>query len=74
MPRTDDSAAFAANWRTLLLVDGGLGLVVLVAGAVLALAVSVIVGTLFVVAGAAYCALVAARARRWIRLRRQAGD
>ncbi|HEY2300969.1 MAG TPA: hypothetical protein VGH66_03710 [Acidimicrobiales bacterium] len=73
MPRTDDSAAYAANWRTLLLVDAGLGVVVMVAGAALALAVNVVVGTLFVAVGAAYCALVASRARRWIRLRRQAG-
>jgi hypothetical protein len=73
MPRTDDSAAYAANWRTLLVVDAGLGVVVIVAGVALALAVNVVVGTLFVAVGAAYVALVASRARRWIRLRRQAG-
>ena len=39
MPRTDDSAAYAANWRTLLIVDAGLGVVVLVAGVALAVAV-----------------------------------
>ena len=33
-----------------------------------------VVGTLFVAVGAAYSALVASRARRWIRLRRQAGQ
>jgi hypothetical protein len=74
MARTDDSAAYAANWRTLLIVDAGLGLVVLVAGAALAVAVNVVVGTLVVAVGAAYTALVASRARRWVRLRRQAGD
>jgi hypothetical protein len=74
MPRTDDSAAHAANWRTLLIVDAGLGLVVLVAGVALAAAVNVVVGTLVVAVGAAYTALVASRARRWVRLRRQAGE
>ena len=74
MPRTDDSAAYAANWRSLLIVDAGLGLVVLVAGVALAVAVNLVVGTLVVAVGAAYTALVAARARRWARLRRQAGE
>jgi hypothetical protein len=73
MPRTDDSAAHAANWRTLLVVDAGLGVVVIIAGAALALAVNVVVGTLVLAVGAAYTSLVASRARRWIRLRRQAG-
>ena len=74
MPRTDDSAAYAANWRTLLIVDAGLGVVVLVAGVALAVAVNVVVGTLVVAVGAAYTSLVASRARRWARLRRQAGQ
>jgi hypothetical protein len=74
MPRTDDSAAHAANWRTLLIVDASLGLVVLVAGVALALAVNVVVGTLVVAVGAAYLALVASRARRWVRLRREAAQ
>jgi hypothetical protein len=73
MPRTDDSAAHAANWRTLLVIDAGLGVVVILAGAALALAVNVVVGTLVLAVGAAYTSLVASRARRWIRLRRQAG-
>jgi hypothetical protein len=74
MPRTDDSAAHAANWRTLLIVDACLGLVVVIAGAAMAVAVNVVVGTLFVAVGALYVSLVAARARRWNRLRREAGD
>jgi hypothetical protein len=73
MPRTDDSAAHAANWRTLLVIDAGLGVVAILAGAALALAVNVVVGTLVLAVGAAYTSLVASRARRWIRLRRQAG-
>jgi hypothetical protein len=74
MPRTDDSAAHAANWRTLLVVDAGLGVVVIVAGVALAVAVNVVVGTLVLAVGAAYTSLVASRARRWLRLRRQAGQ
>jgi hypothetical protein len=36
--------------------------------------VNVVVGTLFVAVGAAYTALVLSRARRWARLRREAGE
>ncbi|HSS11492.1 MAG TPA: hypothetical protein VLL25_16525 [Acidimicrobiales bacterium] len=73
MSRTDDSAAYAANWRVVLAFDATLGVAVSVAGLVIALAASVIVGMLVVAVGAAYCALLGARARRWIRLRREAG-
>jgi hypothetical protein len=76
MGRTDSSAgsaAYAANWRTVLLVDGAFGLVALIAGLVLALTVTIVGGVLLAVAGAGYAALVAVRARRWVRLRRQAG-
>jgi len=57
MPRTDDSAAYAGNWRAVLAFDAVLG----------------VVGILVVAVGAAYTALVGARARRWARLRREAG-
>jgi hypothetical protein len=72
MPRTDDSAALAANWRTVLVVDAGLGILTSVVGVVLLAVVSVAVGLTVVAAGAAYAALVGARARRWARLRRSA--
>ena len=71
--RTDDSAAYARNWRVVLAVDAGLGVVVSVAGVVVLLAVNVVVGMTLVLAGAAYATLVGSRARRWSRLRRQAG-
>ena len=73
MRRTDDSAALAANWRTVLAVDAGLGVVASLAGVVLALTLIVAIGVVLIVAGAAYSALVAVRARRWARLRRDAG-
>jgi hypothetical protein len=73
MVRTDDSAALAPNWRRVLVVDAALGVIVSVAGVVLALLVSVAVGFLVVAVGAAYTALVGSRARRWARLRREAG-
>ncbi len=70
MLRTDDSAAYASNWRAVLAVDALLGLVVALAGVAAALAVNVVVGTAMVALGAAYLALVGSRARRWARLRR----
>jgi hypothetical protein len=73
MSRTDASAAYAANWRTVLAVDATLGVVALIAGLALALAVSAVVGAVLAVAGAGYAALVALRARRWAQLRREAG-
>jgi hypothetical protein len=71
--RTDDTTCYAANWRTVLAVDAGLGLVALLAGLVLALTLTVVGGVVLAVAGAAYASLVAVRARRWARLRREAG-
>ena len=73
MPRTDDSAAYAGNWRAVLAFDAVLGVLTSIAGFVIALAVSAVVGILVVALGAAYTALVGARARRWARLRREAG-
>jgi hypothetical protein len=71
MLRTDDSAAYASNWRTVLAADAGLGLIVSIAGLVLAVAINLVVGMLVVAVGAAYGALVGSRARRWARLRRE---
>jgi len=58
---------------TVLAFDAVLGVVTSLAGLVIALAVSAVVGILVVAVGAAYTALVGARARRWARLRREAG-
>jgi hypothetical protein len=73
MPRRDDSAAYASNWRVVLALDAIIGVVTSVAGLVIALTVSLVVGMLLVALGAAYTALVGTRARRWARLRREAG-
>jgi hypothetical protein len=73
MPRTDDSAAFASNWRTVLAIDAGMGVAVATGGVVLAVIVNLLVGTMVVALGAAYLALVGSRARRWMRLRRESG-
>lgn len=69
-----DDAAYAANWRTVLAADALLGVAVVVIGALLGLLWSMaVVGSLLVVAGAAYVVLVARRWRRWRALRRDAG-
>lgn len=68
-----DAAAFAANWRTILLVDAGLGLAVVVAGVAAAVAWSPPVGIPVALAGVAYTVLVARRWARWRRLRADAG-
>ena len=73
MARTSDTGAYAANWRTVLAVDGGIGLATSLAGVVVALVLSAVVGLLVIALGAAYAGLVGARARRWTRLRREAG-
>ena len=68
-----DAAAYAANWRTVLVVDAALGLAVVAAGVVAALAWSAVLGVLGALAGGAYVALVARRWVRWRRLRAAAG-
>ncbi|GAC1312006.1 MAG: hypothetical protein NVSMB12_01240 [Acidimicrobiales bacterium] len=68
----DDSAALAANWKTLLLVDGALGVAAIVVGSVLVLA-GHIWGAAPVALGLAYGFFVGGRAARWMRLRKQAG-
>jgi hypothetical protein len=69
VPRTDDSTAYAANWRTVLAVDAGLGALVALVGVVLALSVNAAAGAVLGALGAGYAALVGVRARRWSRLR-----
>ncbi len=71
--RTDDSAARAPNWKTVLAVDAAVGVIVSVAGVVLALVVNAAVGVVVIALGAAYSALVGSRARRWARIRRESG-
>lgn len=68
----DDSAALAANWRTLLLIDSVLGVVAFFGG--LALVVSGR-GWAYVVmiAGALYLFFIGGRVTKWRRIRRAAG-
>jgi hypothetical protein len=73
MLRTDDSAALAVNWRSVLAVDAGLGVIASLAGVVVAVTLSVPIGAALIAVGAMYTALVVVRARRWARLRREAG-
>jgi uncharacterized membrane protein len=67
-----DQVAFAANWRTVLLVDGLVGVAVAVGGLVLLAVERPLLGALAVAAGLAYVGLVARRAVRWRRLRAEA--
>ena len=68
MPR-DDTAAYAANWRTILVVDLVVGLLPVALG----LLSTSVWGLLPIAAGVAYLVLVIRRARRWRRLRADAG-
>jgi hypothetical protein len=66
---TDDNAAYAANWKTILLVDAGIGWAFVVVGLILGNAL----GLVLVVAGGAYLVVGFFRARRWKRLRTERG-
>lgn len=66
---TDDEAALAANWRTILLVDAAIGWAMVV----LAFVIQGIIGLVLLGAGGAYLVLNLRRGRRWRRLRREAG-
>lgn len=72
MARIDDKAAFASNWRTVLAFDAGLGLLVVLAGVATSFAVNAAFGMIMIVIGTAYVGFVGSRARRWLRLRREA--
>ena len=62
MPKLDDSTAYAVNWRTVLLVDAALGVVVALAGLVAALVWSPLWASA-AVAGTAYAYAVVRRYR-----------
>ena len=68
----DDSAAFASNWWTVLVVDGALGLVALVVGIAIS-AYGNILALPLILLGGAYDVLVIRRLVRWRRLRHEAG-
>lgn len=71
MPRGDE-VAHAANWRTVLAVDAGLGLSLVAAGVVLAVAREVPAGWLVAIAGVVYVGFVGRRYRRWKAIRDEA--
>jgi hypothetical protein len=66
---TDDNAAYAANWKTILLVDAGIGWVFVIIGVVLGSALGLVLAG----AGAAYLVIGFRRAWRWKRLRTERG-
>lgn len=66
---TSDDAAYARNWRTIVVVDAAIGWALLVVGVLLGNAV----GVVLVVAGAVYVVVGLRRARRWKRLRAERG-
>jgi hypothetical protein len=73
MGRSDDSVAYAANWRAVLAADAGAGVVLAAIGLAVIAFANILFGALLVALGAAYVVLVARRARHWAALRREAG-
>lgn len=72
MPRYDDTVAYAANWKAVLAVDAGLGVLALAVGIVLMVTIHLVMGALIGALGATYVVLVGRRAAKWLGLRRQA--
>lgn len=66
---TSDEAAYAANWRTILLVDAAIGWALVVVGLILGTGL----GLVLVGAGAVYLVIGLRRSRRWKRLRAERG-
>lgn len=71
--RPGHPAAYAVNWRQVLLVDASMGLVVLVAGVVVMFVWNLWIGSAVGALGAAYMAAVYLRYRRWKATREEAG-
>lgn len=67
-----DDTAYAANWRTVLLVDAAVGAVAAAVGMALLFKIPEL-GGLLVAGGVVYVVAVVRRARRWGRMRREAG-
>jgi len=65
VPGRSDAAAYAPNWKTVILVDAALGWVAIIVG----LALASVPGLVVAFAGAAYLMAVWRRLRRWRRLR-----
>jgi len=71
--RDPNPAVYASNWRTVLAVDAAMGVAVVVAGVVAAVAWNLVAGGVLGSLGVAYVAAVLRRGRRWAELRRAAG-
>jgi hypothetical protein len=63
----------ASNWRQVLLVDALFGVIVVLAGAVMAALLWAAAGGIIIVLGGLYLGFGVARWRRWVRLRVEAG-
>jgi hypothetical protein len=70
--RTPEDTAYAANWRIVLLVDAAVGAIGAAVGVLLLFKVPTL-GGLLLSGGVVYDMVVVRRARRWARLRRDAG-
>lgn len=66
-------AAAAANWRTVAAVDVGMGVIVVVAGIVLAFVWQPVIGGGIASLGLVYVVLAARRAAEWAQWRRRNG-
>jgi hypothetical protein len=69
MAGRSDEVAYAANWRSVLLVDAVLGLLGVLAGIGVAVRGNGVIGSLLVGAGLGYLFLTARRYVRWKALR-----
>jgi hypothetical protein len=72
VPRFDDSAALAANWKTVVAVDVAMAVAVLAAGVAFGISDGWW-GWLLAAAGAVYAFFAGGRLAKWRRIRRQAG-
>ena len=69
----DSPAALASNWWRVLLVDVGLGLLVLVLGVISVVAWNEVLGWILVLLGGLYLLALIGRYRTW-RMQREAGS
>ncbi len=65
--------AYAANWKTVLVVDALLGVALLVIGVVLTIVWNPVIGGLIGSVGLVYVAFIVKRAQEWRQLRLDAG-
>lgn len=66
-------AIYASNWRRILLVDAGIGVVILVVGVALMVRWNLLVGSFVAALGLTYLTAVGRRFLQWRWLRRRAG-